>query len=384
MIRVKRFYIVLLLLTLAYAYLDGSVFAYSLFYSTLLSLIISLGYLIYIRRKIAIEIRFNKDKLYTKEFCEFTIIIKNYSILPIPYIQIFNKTLSDFEKKFKSDAVILEGDKNKRIKGELYFDIRGIYSFEVTEIVMKDFLYIFTTNFILKNSKNISVYPKVYSLIPKVFDGYNEMITVNSNRKNVEDESAVRDIRRYRIGDSLRNIHWKLSAKYGELYIKNFDYNSGERCSILLNMNKLDSIENDILEEKSIELCVALVNYLQNKGMKTKVHIKNEENRNFYIEKRGDFIELMEYFLLHKSNGKGKFESFIYDSLNALDNDTLVIITAALTEDQARAIISIRRIGYNLELIYVNVDFKDLSLLQQLKENDIKALSYRELIKEEE
>lgn len=384
MIRVKRFFIVILLATLAYSYLDGSVFAYSLFYSALLSLIISFVYLIYIRRKIAIEIRFNKDKLYTKESCEFTIIIKNYSILPIPYVQIFNKTLSNFGNSFKSDVAILAGDKNKRIKGELHFDIRGIYNFGVTEIIMKDFLYIFTINFILKSGKSISVYPKVYPCIPKVFDGYNEISIINSNRKNVEDESAVRDIRKYRVGDSLRNIHWKLSAKYGELYIKNFDYASGERCSILLNMNKLNIIEKDILEEKSIELCVALVSYLQDRGMKTKVYIKNEENRSFYIEKRGDFSELMEYFLLHKSNGEGEFESFIYHSLNTLDNDTLVIITAVLTEAQVRTILSIGRIGYNLELIYVNVDFKDLSLLQQIKENNIKALSYKELIKEEE
>lgn len=384
MIRVKGFSIILLLVTLVYAYLDGSALAYSLFYSTLLSLVVSFIYLIYIRRKIAIEIRLNKDKLYTKEPCQFTIIIKNYSILPIPYLQIFNKTLSSFEKSFKSDVSILPGDKNRRIKGELCFDIRGIYNFGVTEIIIKDFLYIFTTNFILKSNKYISVYPKVYSFIPKVFDGYNEISIINSNRKNVEDESSVRDIRKYRVGDSLRNIHWKLSAKYGELYIKNFDYTSGERCSILLNMNKLNIIEKDILEEKSVEVCVALVNYLQNKSMKTKVYIRNEENRSFYIEKRGDVSELMEYFLLHKSKGEGNFESFIYDSLNLIDKDTLVIITAVLTEEQVRTIISIKRMGYNLEIIYVNIDFKDLSLLQQLKENDIKALSYRELIKEEE
>lgn len=384
MIRIKGFFIALLLATLAYAYLDGSIFAYSLFYSTLLSLVISFIYIIYIKRKITIEIKFNKDKLYTKESCEFTIIIKNYSILPIPYIQIFNKTLSNFERNFKSDVAILSGDKNKRIKGELYFDIRGIYNFGATEVIIKDFLYIFTVNFTLKGNKSIRVYPKIYSFIPKAFDGYNEISIINSNRKNIEDESSVRDIRKYRVGDSLRKIHWKLSAKYGELYIKNFDYASGERCSILLNMNKSNIIEKEILEERSIEICVALVNYLQSKGMKTKVYIKNEENRNFYIENRGDFSELMEYFLLHKSNGEGKFESFIYDSLNTLDNYTLVIVTPVLTEDQARTIISIGRAGYNLEVIYVGVDFDDLSVLQQLKENYIKALPYREFIKEEE
>lgn len=384
MIKVRGFFVILLLSTLVYAYLDGSVFAYSLFYTTLLSLIISLSYLIYIKGKIGIEIRFNKDTVYTKEPCEFTIIIKNYSILPIPYVQIFNKALFNFHKGIKSDVVILSGDKNKRINGELYFHIRGVYNFGVTEIIIKDFLYIFTANFILNSNKYISVYPKVYSFIPKVFEGYNEVSIINSNIKNVEDESSVRDIRKYRIGDSLRNIHWKLSAKYGELYIKNFDYASGETCSILLNMNKLNTIKEDILEEKSVELCIALANYLQNKGIKTKICIKNEENRNFYIEKKGDVRELMEYFLLHKGKGEGDFESFIYDCLNIIDKDTVVIITAVLTEEQIKAIISMGKIGYNLELMYANVDFKDLNLLQQLKENDIKALSYRELIKEEE
>ncbi|MBE6066410.1 MAG: DUF58 domain-containing protein [Clostridium lundense] len=384
MIKIKRFFIILLLGTLIYAYLDGSILAYSLFYSAFLSLLISFIYLIYIRRKIAIEIRFDKDKLYTKEPCEFTIIIKNYSILPIPYLQIFNNILCNFEKGFKYDVVTLSGDKNKRIKGQLCFDIRGIYNLGVTEIIIKDFLYIFTTTFILKSNECISVYPKVYPFTGKMFHGYNEISIINSNRKNAEDESSVRDIRKYRVGDSLKNIHWKLSAKYGELYIKNFDYSSGEKCSILLNMNKLNTIEEDVVEEKSVELCISLVSYLQGKGMKTKIYIKNQENRNFYIEKRGDVSELMEYFLLHKSNGEGELESFVYDSLNSIDKSTLVIITGILTEEQVNIITSLKRMGYNLEVVYVNIDFKNLSLLEQLKKDDINALSYRELIKEEE
>lgn len=383
MIKVKRFFIILLVSTLIYAYLDGSAFAYSLFYSTLLALIISFVYLIYIKGKIEVDIRFGKDKLYTKESCEFIAVIKNYSILSIPYIQIFNRTLSSLENGLKDEVIILSGDKNKRIGGKLYFNIRGIYNLGETEIVIKDFLYIFTISFVLKSNKIISVYPKVNPLMPRVFTGSNEMGTINSNQKNAQNESFVRDIRKYRTGDSLRNIHWKLSAKYGELYIKNFDYTSGEGCNILLNMNKLNVIEEDVFEEKLVELCVALVSYLHDKGVQTKVYIKNEENKSFYIERRWDVSELMEYFLLHKSKGEGSFTNFIYDSLNVLDRDTLIVITPVLTEGEVGTIISIGKMGYSLELMYVDVDFKDLGLLQKLKENDIKALSYRELIKEE-
>lgn len=383
MIKVKRFFIILLVSTLIYAYLDGSAFAYSLFYSTLLSLIISFVYLIYIKGKIEVDIRFGKDKLYTKESCEFIAVIKNYSILSIPYIQIFNRTLSSLENGLKDEVIILSGDKNKRMGGKLYFNIRGIYNLGETEIVIKDFLYIFTISFVLKSNKIISVYPKVNPLMPRVFTGSNEMGTINSNQKNAQNESFVRDIRKYRTGDSLRNIHWKLSAKYGELYIKNFDYTSGEGCNILLNMNKLNVIEEDVFEERLVELCVALVSYLHDKGVQTKVYIKNEENKSFYIERRWDVSELMEYFLLHKSKGEGSFTNFIYDSLNVLDRDTLIVITPVLTEEEVGTIISIGKMGYSLELMYVDVDFKDLGLLQKLKENDIKALSYRELIKEE-
>jgi len=148
-------------------------------------------------------------------------------------------------------------------------------------------------------------------------------------------------------------------------------------------MNKLNVIEEDVFEEKLVELCVALVSYLHDKGVQTKVYIKNEENKSFYIERRWDVSELMEYFLLHKSKGEGSFTNFIYDSLNVLDRDTLIVITPVLTEGEVGTIISIGKMGYSLELMYVDVDFKDLGLLQKLKENDIKALSYRELIKEE-
>ena len=51
-------------------------------------------------------------------------------------------------------------------------------------------------------------------------------------------------IREYAAGDKLRNIHWKLSAKYSELLVKEFSDNNEEAAVLLpeLYMPSIDSI----------------------------------------------------------------------------------------------------------------------------------------------
>ena len=81
----------------------------------------------------------------------------------------------------------------------------------------------------------------------------NEKKTKLNNKfiRDIENSIFIKDIRKYKIGDSLKRIHWKVSAKYGELYTKNYEMYSNEEYNIFLDMNnEIYKQENgDIIEE---------------------------------------------------------------------------------------------------------------------------------------
>lgn len=63
--------------------------------------------------------------------------------------------------------------------------------------------------------------------------------------KSGSDSSYTREIREYRPGDSLRNIHWKLSAKKEELLVKEYGLPLG--CGMLLGLS-CPRLTEEILE----------------------------------------------------------------------------------------------------------------------------------------
>lgn len=106
-------------------------------------------------------------------------------------------------------------------EGELSFPYRGAYPIGVERIQVTDFLGIFRRTILPQGRLEAVVFPE---------GDENFALTMRSEPQNAslntdpfqEDYSTVADVRKYNSSDSLRKIHWQLSAKRGELIAKNF------------------------------------------------------------------------------------------------------------------------------------------------------------------
>lgn len=97
----------------------------------------------------------------------------------------------------------------------------GLVTLTVQKMVMHDYLSIVQKEFEYSLESSIPIFPKERSIgdfppaVPK--DGPDEF-TESENIGNVS--SDVKEIREYRPGDRLQRIHWKLSAKLDDLFVK--------------------------------------------------------------------------------------------------------------------------------------------------------------------
>lgn len=103
----------------------------------------------------------------------------------------------------------------------------GLITVRIKKIVAYDYLYIFKKEIELDYEASVVILPKERNIgdfppaVPK--DGPDEF-EESENIGNIS--SDVKEIREYRPGDRLQRIHWKLSAKLDDLFVKEMAHTS--------------------------------------------------------------------------------------------------------------------------------------------------------------
>jgi uncharacterized protein (DUF58 family) len=383
MFKVSIKYVVLIIASYIFALVQGGNLPYRIFHGLLLTFGVSLIYILSKQKGIHIQIKFDKKIYSAGDNHEFVTIIKNYGILPAPYVILKNKTLAKVDQKYNGDAVWLNSDESKWIRSSVRFNQRGIYNFGEVHLIISDLFCIFEKSRNINLSIPVKVYPKVYELNKFLAKGSDIFKNTVSSSTNIEDLYSSRDIRKYFQGDNLKRVNWKVSAKHGELYVRDLDTVSGEESNLFVDMNKDNFVMEDsgTTEEQLIDLCSSVVNYMQLRGIKTKLFVNASIQRKFNIDNREDFNELMEYFITQKSDGESDFTKFVNSNLVKLPKLSWIgIVTTGVSRDLKDNLITMKDRGYNITIFYCATSLKDLSNMEILKKVGIDCYSFNELI----
>lgn len=180
----------------------------------------------YYREKIRITIssRNNFDKRAKTTPVEFR--IDNVSNIPIRIvnfkIEYGNGMYTDvFKEKLKTSV---PGYDSVIHTFELHASHYGCINICVREMVVYSFLGLFKVTYTPDMISNIMMLPKVdkdYNLVIPEANVDDDTYQYDENEKG-NDRSEVFDIREYREGDNIRDIHWKLSSKRDFMVVKEF------------------------------------------------------------------------------------------------------------------------------------------------------------------
>jgi uncharacterized protein (DUF58 family) len=172
---------------------------------------------------------------------------------------------------------------------------------------------------------------------------------------NNEDSFSIRDVRKYRTGDSLKKVHWKLSAKYGELYVKNSETISGEEAVVFIDMNKNNYSfdELGITEEKVVDMTLSIISLMRQREVKTNLFINAANSENVQIVNKENFDSLIEYMLTLRSDSENKIEDFLQRNIYKLHKvNKIIIVLAVLYDEFINNVIDLKMKGYLISVIY--------------------------------
>ncbi|MBU3191094.1 DUF58 domain-containing protein [Clostridium bowmanii] len=395
MIRVNKKIIVLSIIVLIFAYISGGNLPYSIFYVFAVTIILGIIYMFISKKSLSAKLRYDSKSYNVGDSANITIIVGNSGIIPTPYVYVESKILGSLIEGYCGDFIFIGIDKSKWIVNKIFFKKRGIYDFGDIHLEVSDLFCIFTSIINIHNKLDIRVYPKIYDLFDIKLCGQDSYENLINSKSGIDDFTLIKDIRKYNTGDNLKKVHWKLSAKHGELYVKNFDSISGKECNLFMDMH-IDNLQNglsEIIEEDMVDFSLSLTKYMMNTKIKTTLFINAKEQKEMHVECKEDFLGVMELFLKTKSDGTLEFTSFIKSNLKHIAKGNWIGIVSISVDDTLRdLLINLKEMRYRVSVFYYaksthefknnnivkNIDLhKNITLLKNL---GIECINFKELI----
>jgi uncharacterized protein (DUF58 family) len=375
-IKVNKIFIASTFFSLLFAMLQGGLLPYLLFYSLFFLLIISFSYIFIISKTLYVKVDAEQSYFSAGDNTECITEINCTMTMPIPYVSV---------KSSHSDEVVtLTMNENTWINKKINFHSRGIY--DVGTVYLKAFDVLNIVSFHKKEDLNtkLKVYPKVHQINNLSGGGKDVFINTFDKTVSTEDQFTIKDVRKYRNGDSLKKVHWKLSAKHNELYVKNADTISGEELILFMDMNKNNYSYDELgkAEEAVVDISMSIINYMIQREMNLNIFINSDSLTSYKVSVKEDFNSLMELMVNMKSNGVLDLSTFMKEQCYKLPKvNKIVIVTATLTESLSNSLISYKKQGYNLSVFYYLKDVEAESYKSTLKSWGINCLNFDSIYK---
>lgn len=211
-------YIVILAAVIVLASFHGGSVSYILLYTWLALPVVALGYTFYVYRCLEFYQNTSEKIIEKGKKVPYEIHFKNETLIPFTYIAVtFHERQCEVEEGEQFQEYCLLPGSERRVQTTIKCYYRGSYTVGVKAIEVMDFLYLFKITYSVMWPLELTVLPKVIPLnqlgiLPAYEDPKKSAQYTKSEQMLLENE-----MRKYQPGDHLKQVHWKASAKMGQL-----------------------------------------------------------------------------------------------------------------------------------------------------------------------
>lgn len=146
---------------------------------------------------------------------------------------------------------------------------RGVYTLGPADVETGDLFGVFRRSAALGRRSEVIVYPKIFRLEDIGLPFQEPLGEVVARRSLYEDPTLIAGSREYRRGDPLRRVHWKATARTGDLQVRLNDSSTTAQLMVVLNLNTFQHVWQGVeLErmEASIDVAASLALWALRKG----------------------------------------------------------------------------------------------------------------------
>lgn len=335
---------------LIFARLSGGRLPYYLFYVTGFLWASAWAWTRYALKRTDCLIQVEKDRVEVGQTVGVRVRLDNDTFLPIPWVEVDEKTpqhLVTTDMPRQATSVPLLG--SRVISFKLTARRRGHYQVGPIRVRLGDALNFFLGEREYRSKVSITVFPRVHRIESLPIPLSQPFGPVRTQERAFEDPSNHAEIRAYVPGDNPRHIHWKTSARLGELMIRQYELNATTQMMIFLDLNQGVQVGRTELDEVTTEeMAVEVAASLASLGLRHKIDtglVCHGQERFAVSPGRGQraFTEILEVLARAQATGRVPIEQVLEMETGHLSSkSTLVVITPALTARLAELLLKLR------------------------------------------
>lgn len=240
-----------------------------------------------------------------------------------PYIKVLYQTpQSVLTNEVKEEVLCILPFHYGEIKEDFICDLRGHYTVGITAVEVSDPFGLFTFSMNLLNRSyhktlELDVAPRIVRLTSLPLPQIQAEGTTRQELLATEEPSSLSDMRQYQYGDPLKKIHWKVSAKLQELYVKNYETNTQPQILMFVETFPYPSegIGRYKVEDQIIECAVAVIHFVLSRWLSLQLIIYHKERQQLSGRNPGDFNRFFDYLAALPFNS-----SFRMDEILAMES----------------------------------------------------------------
>ena len=158
---------------------------------------------------------------------EYHFRVNNNSIFAYPFVeaQMWLPQANSVRCTMRTVRLALAPFSSYDVGNEVRFRFRGTYDIGVKCFYVYDFFRLMRVRVDVENYNQVYVLPRKLNLDEAAAQAISDSVARTVRSPISYDRLEVSDIRDYRMGDSLKSIHWKLSSKSEQMIVK--EYNTG-------------------------------------------------------------------------------------------------------------------------------------------------------------
>lgn len=362
----------LMIAGLVFARMSGGRLPYYLFYVSALLWVSAWFWTRHALRRTDCLIQVEKDRTEVGESVGVRVRLDNDTLLPMPWVEVDEKTpqhLVTTDMPRQATSVPLLG--SRVINFKLTARRRGHYQVGPIRVRLGDAMGFFQGEREFKSKISVTVFPRVHPIESLSIPLSQPFGPVRTQERAFEDPSNHAEIRAYVPGDNPRHIHWKTSARLGELMIRQYELNATTQMTIFLDLNQAvqvgrSELDEPSTEEKAVEIAASLASL----GLRRKIDtglVCHGQERFAVSAGRGQrtFNETLEVLARAQATGRVPIEQVLEMETGHLSGrSTLVVITPSLTARLAELLLKLR-INHQVMLVLLKAETYGPRLAQQ-------------------
>jgi hypothetical protein len=354
MIKFKLSFILTLILLAIAHYLYGKEVINSLLLVYLSMFLLSFILLYLSKKHIKSTISSDNKKFTVGENFQINFNITNKGIFLYPFIN-FSSDSYTLVEKLETSFTLLPF-KKLALKLNHKLSSRGVCTLPRYNLEVKDLFFISSRVLKFNGDVNITVYPKDVQL-PLEIQSLLESSSVSSKGNiSLYPPDTHSSIDKYIPGDNIKNIHWKVSAKRNDLYVKKFDLINNHNIVMYIDMTdcaNLPEAFHNLTDENLVSFSLSMIKYLLWENQIINLTVENLKSDTFQLQNTEDYYTILSYYLEHKNMGKGNFFNKVFEKVlqNIESYKSIFIITYTILPNDIETISRIASTCNNLIII---------------------------------